>query len=360
MKVLHLPTNVASQISTTVRALTDIGIQARGLAWGNLIICDGTGIENYGGISRRSHPIRGTLRTVAWWRAVERAIRWADVIHWHFSYSALPFGLDLRYAARLAKVRLVEFWGSDIRIPEIAAADNPYLARVYEANPELANECASRQIQKRFARYGFQCLVPDFELESYVRRDLFPNVYKSNAALLLSEYEPRYPHPQNTRPLVVHSPSDKVKKGTDAVLRAVEELQKTHRFDFQLIHGMPRPEALAVVRQCDVFLDQFVLGAHGLAALEAMAFGKPAVCYIKPSLLPKYPPDLPIVNADQDHLTEVLKDLLEDGRRRHHVGQRARAYVEEHHDAHQIARRLVGIYEESLEKIRSGKKRANR
>ena len=42
--------------------------------------------------------------------------------------------------------------------------------------------------------------------------------------------------------------------------------------------------------------------------------------------------------------------LLRDGPRRHQVGRASRAYVETHHDAHKIARDLVRIYEELIEK----------
>lgn len=83
-----------------------------------------------------------------------------------------------------------------------------------------------------------------------------------------------------------------------------------------------------------------------------MALGKPAVCYIKPSLVPRYPQDCPIVNANQDNLAEVLGSLLDDGQRRHDIGRRSRAYVEKYHDAHSIARELVGIYEQLLRKTR--------
>ncbi len=141
VRVLHLPTNIASQMSVTVRALRDIHVEARGLVRGNSAICDGAAIENYELVSRRRHPVRGTLQTLSWWQAVVSAIRWADVIHWHFASSALPFDLGMRYAARLRKPRIVEFWGSDIRIPEIASTDNPYIARMYEKHPEFGRVC---------------------------------------------------------------------------------------------------------------------------------------------------------------------------------------------------------------------------
>jgi glycosyltransferase involved in cell wall biosynthesis len=109
-------------------------------------------------------------------------------------------------------------------------------------------------------------------------------------------------------------------------------------------------EALQVVKDCDVFLDQFVIGVHGLAALESMSFGKPTVSYINPLMFSRYPADLPVVNANQDTLAEVLGGLLKDGHRRHEVGVQSRAYVEKYHDSGVIAKQLVGIYEELVEK----------
>ena len=362
MKVLHLPINIATQMSVTVRALRDIGVDARGMEVGNIPGRDNRGVEVYKPISCRRHPIRGVLRTTALYRTIEQAIRWADVVHWHFNASVLSWNLDLRYAAWLGKARIVEFWGSDIRIPEIASADNPYVARMYETYPELADGVGrrSRDTQERFARYGFECLIPAFELMSYVQRDLFPAPYSTKVRLTLSEYGPRYPDPKEAKPLVIHSPTHKAKKGTDAVLKVIKELKKTNDFDFRLVYKVPKLEAVKIVQKCDVFLDQFVMGAHGLAALEAMAFGKPSVCYIKPSVVPTYPPNLPIVNANQDNLYEVLKGLLEDGQRRHKIGRRGRAYVEKYHDAHKIAHDLVRIYEELLEKVSSRKNRVRR
>lgn len=353
MKVLHLPYNIASQISVTVRALRDIGIDARGLVTNNALIQNARDVEILPTIKESRYSIRGILHRIPVWRSVLSAIKWADVVHWHFT-NALWWSCDLRYAKRLGKARIVEFWGSDIRIPEIASADNPYMARMYDENPRMALGAAerSRCVQARFSRYGFECLNPGFELKSYIQEDIFPSPYRSRARLILSDFQPRYPDPHKRRPLIVHAPSSKVIKGTDAVLRAIEELKSKYEFDFQLIHGFEHCESLEIVQNCDIMLDQFVIGAHGLLSLEAMAFGKPVVCYIKPSLVSKYPDDLPIVNANQENLAGVVKNLLEDGRRRHEIGRRSRAYVEKYHDAHKIARELVAIYEELLGKVR--------
>jgi hypothetical protein len=353
MKVLHLPSNVASQISVTVRALRDIGVDARGVVIDNHPIQDSRGIETFSSEHHSRHPVRRRLQTLTLWRGILSALRWADVIHWHYSDAVLRYDLDLKCAALMNKARIVEFWGTDIRIPEVASADNPYWAELCR-NPEVrtGSFAASRRLQAKFAGYGFECLLPDLHLLPYVQKDLFPSPHLTRQRILLSDFEAVYPRATERRPLVVHCPSHKVTKGTQAVLNAIGQLKSSHNFDFRLIHGVPRAYALSIVRQCDIMLDQFVGGAHGLAALEAMAFGKPTLCYIKPSLVAKYPPDLPIVNANQDNLADVLRDLLEDGQRRHEIGRRSRAYVEEYHDAHKIARQLVRLYEELLRKKR--------
>lgn len=350
MKVLHLPTNVASQISATIRGLRDIGIDARGIVNGNASIQDPIGLEMLPKVlPRRRHPIRGTLQLREMRRAVLDAIRWADVVHWYCSW-ALPNAYDVQYAAQLGKVGIVEFWGTDIRIPRISSADNPYMAKMFREYPKLDNgaEGRSTKRQRTFASHGMSCLIPGPDLLGYVDSESFSSPYRTRQRITMDDYPVTYPDSSNRRPLVMHLPSHKVRKGTDAVLRAVEEAQRTHAFDFELIHGICRSEALQNLRSCDIFLDQFVAGAHGLGALEAMAFGKPTLCYIKPSLLPKYPPELPIVVADQENLTEVLKTLLESGQRRHEIGRQSRAYVEQHHDSRQLAKGLVDIYEKLL------------
>ena len=352
MKVLHLPTNVASQISVTVRALREIGVEARGLVYGANRYGNPDGLEHFQPLSRRRHPFRSIARTAGWWRIMSEAMRWADVIHWHFNNSTLPFDGDLRYAARLGKARVVEFWGSDIRRPRITALDNPYAMQIYAADADAGQgrERRSLRTQHRFARWGFHCILPGEELRPHLVEGLFPSLWMTRSRIILDEYELQYPDPGTPRPLVVHSASSTSRKGTDAVLAAIERLKTTFPagFDFELIHGVSHAQSLETVRRCDLFIDQFAAGAYGLAAVEAMALGKPVVGYIMPGLRKELPADLPIVDAMQENLAEVLKPLITDGHRRAQLGREGRAFVDRHHNAIKIARQLAEHYEELL------------
>ena len=357
MRVLHLPVNIASQISVTVRALRDIGVDARGMVINSSLFQDDTGINKYKIVSRRKHPFRGIIQTLIWWKQVFMGLSWADVVHWHFSGLALPCELDLKYAALLNKARIVEFWGSDIRIPEIAADGNPYVSKLFSDpnNDYRISYQRSRNTQEKFARYGFECLIPGHELHAYVQRDLFPSPFRIEAGLILSKFNPKYPNPSRHRPVVVHIPSRLMAKGTPTVLHAIERLKIEYDFEFRLVHKVAHSEAHRIIQDCDILLDQFITGGFGVVALEDMAMGKPVICYI-PSLMKNLPSDFPIINANQDNLVEVLAVLLKDGHRRHQIGRHSRAYVEKYHDAHKNARDLVKIYEELIRRTHNKKK----
>jgi hypothetical protein len=343
MKVIHLPVNISSQISTTVRALRSLGVEARGLVRHFSSIQDHTGVEalDWSGDPK---PFGRLWRGLRWrWKMV-RAMAWTDVVHWHWGDTTWK-GIDLRIAARLGKPRLVEFWGDDLREPAIASRDNDFIAKMYRQHPELANQ-RSKPVQQMFSRNGFACLIPGYELADYLNPSLFPGYYQTRPRVFAADFTPDFPDPSGHRPLLVHAPSDKARKGTEAVLAAVAALQKTHSFDFKLIHQMPRNEALATVARADLFLDQFTVGAEGLAALEAMALGKPVVCFIKNALQGRYPVEVPIVVCDQNTLASTIAPLIENAEQRHKLGVESRNYVETYHDALKVSAELIEIYED--------------
>lgn len=349
MRILHCPVNIGSSASQTVRGLRQIGINAYGLVFGNAPEQSADGLKVIEFVSRRKlhrWVWRQFLRSYYYFKWVA----WADVVHWYFGARVLPWGLDLKYFKALGKPGVVEWLGSDIRIPEVEFQDNPYYASTFYNGYEYQYESLqkSRQIQKRFAEAGFVTVVAP-GMSQYIQRDICPQVYIVPQRVVLSDFCPAYPDPNRTRPIIVHSPSNLIVKGTSVVLKVIERLKTKYDFEFILVHKMKRNEALNLMQRADIFLDQFILGHHGMATLEAMAFGKPVLCYIKPSMVEEYPPDCPIINANPDNLADVLEPLLKDGRLRYEIGQRSRAYVEKYHDATKLAQKLVEIYRKLIE-----------
>jgi hypothetical protein len=223
MKVLHLPQNIASQVSVTVQALRQIGVDARGIVYDQGPLQNSTGLEIIQHPSRRKQPIRGTLRKWRNTKNILAAIEWADIVHWHFTW-ALPDAHDVCQATRLGKPCLVEFWGSDIRVPRIAAADNPFCKSLFSDNPHLSNssELRSAQTQKRFAELGVNCLIPSHELMAHVDKALFPQPLRTRQRLLLSQFTPRFPPPRPEASIAHSHAIEPSKKG-------YERCQTSHR-----------------------------------------------------------------------------------------------------------------------------------
>lgn len=357
MKVLHLPYNIASQISTTVRALRDIGVDARGLVKESCLTQDDRGIELFPTKRGSRYSVHRMLRKISIWCLVLDAIKWADVIHWRWGCVNSLAKWSARYIRFLNKPCLIDFCGSDIRIAENACEGNLFLRRAMEQQDnqrspiKLLGRAESLARQAFFSRYGFECIIRKPELRLSIDKRYFPSPYWVMSPLMLSEFQPSYPPPGKRKPLVLHCPSKKkVIKGTTYVLEIVEKLKETHDFEFRLVHGVLHHKLLEMIHNCDIMLDQFLLGDYGIVATEGMAMGKPTVCWIRPEVVALLPGDLPIVNASLSNLADVLGDLIQDSRRRHEIGLRSREFVEKYHDAHRIARDLADIYRELLEK----------
>jgi glycosyltransferase involved in cell wall biosynthesis len=351
MRVLHLPTNVGSRNSHTVRALQAQGVDAVGLVRKRHAVQSPEGLNVVDFIPRR-YPIQWTLTTLQWIYYLVKFARWADIIHWYSGAFSLPRGIDFTIVKYFKKPGVTEWQGAEIRIPEVEFKDNPYYAAVFDHGYEyrkMESLARSRWQQERFRQAGFVCLAPVGMLQ-YIQRDIFPNVHILPRRLVLSDYQPILPDPLNTKPIVIHTPTAPIAKGTAAVLKAVESLKAKCNFEFHLIQGMPRSQAMQLMKKADIHLDQFVLGDFGSASLEAMALGKPVVCYLKPSVANLYPSDLPIVKATQEELEDVLMHLIKDVKLRHELGQRGRMYVEKYHNATKVVCQLKSIYEELLEK----------
>lgn len=354
MNILHLPVNIASQIQVIVSALRANGMNARGMLTDNAVHYSGDGLEF------NLYPGRRPL-TFAWLRdhtrfyvRVLNAIAWADVVHYHFGGShALPKALDISWACALRKPRFITFWGTDIRIPEVEAEDNPYYAKAYrEAGFEYTKGSDSRHSsykrQQYYAERGFKCILGSESMVPHLSPYAFRKYDLVRAGIDMQSLAPRYPSSTRKRVILVHSPTALVGKGTSAVMAAVGRLKTMPglEFDFVLNHKRSRDEALRAVGEADIFLDQFVIGAYGMASIEAMAMGKVVVCYISPLHARLYPKDLPVVNATPDDLADVLESLIRDGDLRRELGVRGRSYAAKYHDATINAKTLIEIYQQ--------------
>ena len=113
-----------------------------------------------------------------------------------------------------------------------------------------------------------------------------------------------------------------------------------------LVEGLPNEEARRRYAGASIVADQFLAGAYALFAIEAMALGKPVVCYLNPRFAVHHPElvECPIVSANPDELIGVLRELVLDRRLREELGARGPGYVERWHSLRSVGSDMDRVY----------------
>jgi glycosyltransferase involved in cell wall biosynthesis len=244
--------------------------------------------------------------------AQARLLPGADVFHFYFGLTLVPASVQFPLLRATRRKSVMHWLGSDIR---------------GKAPSELA-----------YARRADAQIVGSYDAIRWV-----PAAHVVPPGLDLRQYEPRPPsdHP---RPLVVHAPSNRAKKGTAQVIEACAQLP----VDLEIVEGLPHDRARERYAHADIVVDQLNAGWHGVFALEAMALGKPVVAHLKPDVVERsaeaFGVRVPIVTATAETLLDALAPLVEDASRRRELGLAGRAYVEHVHDIDRVADRLLAIY----------------
>jgi hypothetical protein len=305
LRVVHCPVNVAGIPWQNVRALRRKGVDAR------LVVFNRGRLHPDADLDLR-RP-RGFVRGQAvQWRALARLLRHTDIFHFYFGLTLVPKSLQFPLLRALRKKSLYHFLGSDIR---------------GRTRGELA-----------YGRRADAQVVGSYDAVRWV-----PDAEVIPPGLELAAYPPRPPS-DSDRPLVVHAPSDRRRKGTEHVIRACEALG----VQLDIVEGLTHQEARKRYERADIVVEQLNAGWHGVFGLEAMALGKPVVTYLKDDVVRRteeaFGIRVPIVSATKETLVERLRPLVESPSERRRIGADGRAYVERVHDIDKVADRLLELY----------------
>ncbi len=146
------------------------------------------------------------------------------------------------------------------------------------------------------------------------------------------------------RLVILHAPNHRALKGSAYFEQAVKEL-KDEGFEVELkvVEKVPNNEMRALMRSADVVADQLVIGWYAMFAMEAMALGKPVLCYLREDLKRFYIDaglisrgEIPIVECSPTKVKEVIKGLVMDREALDEIGKRSRAFIEKHHSLESV------------------------
>jgi glycosyltransferase involved in cell wall biosynthesis len=304
LRVVHCPVNTAGVPWQNVQALRRRGVDAR------LVVFERYALhpEADWSLERRGGFVR---RQATQWRALLRLLPRTDVFHFYFGLTLVPQSLQFPILRALRKRSVFHYLGSDIR-----GKTPGQLAFGKKANAEVVGS------------YDAIRWVPEAEV-------IPPGID-------LTRYEPE--PPRNPRPVIVHAPSSRRRKGTEHVIAACAGLDA----ELDLVEGLHHDEARERYRRADIVVDQLNAGWYGLLAIEAMALGKPVLTLLHDEAVRRteeaFATRVPIVHATKETLRERLAELVADPERRRRIGAESRDYVERVHDVERVADRLLDLY----------------
>jgi hypothetical protein len=305
LRVVHCPVNTAGIPWANVQALRRRGVDAQ------LVV-----FERY-----RLHPEAdrdlarpsGLVdRQLVQWRALLQLLPRTDVFHFYFGLTLIPKTLQFPILRALRKKSVYHFLGSDIR-----GKTPQQLAYGRRADAQVIGS------------YDAIRWVPEAEvIPPGVDLTLYTEVVGVT----------------NSRPLIVHAPSSRARKGTEHVIAACAGLDA----DLEIVEGLHHEQAQQRYRDADIVVDQLNSGWYGMFAIEAMALGKPVVGFLHEEAARRteeaFGVAVPIVRASKETLRERLTGLVASAEQRSRIGAESRAYVERVHDIERIADRLLALY----------------
>src|SRR5205085_1853684 len=237
LRVVHCPVNTAGVPWANVQALRRRGVDAR------LVVFERYKLhpEADWSLDRRDGFLR---RQLVQWRALARLLPRTDVFHFYFGLTLVPKSLQFPILHAAGKKSVYHFLGSDIR-----GKTPGQLAYGRRADAQIVGS------------YDAARWVPEAEVVP-------PGIDVSGFTLT--------PPSDRTRPVVVHAPSNRAKKGTADVIAACEGLG----VELEIVEGLHHDEARRRYERADIVVDQLRAGWYGLFAIEAMALGKPVVSFL--------------------------------------------------------------------------------
>jgi glycosyltransferase involved in cell wall biosynthesis len=319
-------------VADAVERLRERGVEVE-------VLAPGSGYRDYGlaygggmAANLRRRPWAAPLMLLSMWRAVRRAASSADLVHAHWLLTAAV----ARFAGRPFVVTL-HGSGSAGRFSDVELARRrPKLVRAL-LRPAAAVICVSETVAEPVRAAGVKAVVI------------------ANGVRIPEEVEPPAEPPE-----VLYVGRLSPEKNVDTLVEAVGDLNLVVAGDGPLrglvpnaLGAVPHAEVERLLERASVVVAPCEREGFGLAAAEAMAFGRPVVAAAGGALLELVADGetgLRVPARDAAALREAVERLLRDRELRERLGRAARAQARERFGWNAVIERTLEVYSGVLAK----------
>lgn len=280
-----------------------------------------------------------TIAEMRYYRETEcrKMVEAADVIVFHTAVFPFLTGLKLEKDRLSKQKKLLYFHGSDAR--------------------NYGNQIIA-QANELFGSEGYKILVSTPDLLKLVPQATWMPVARG-----FKEIHSKYGlNNQDTRALrafggaqqklvFAHAPTSQERKGSELFFRIITELIQHYKSaEFLPIQNMTWDAAMRAIARADIFYDQHILGAYGLAAVEASIFKETIFVRLNADVIECMEKESGLKNpfiqwANDDELRERSVTLCEKPSLIRHFGEKTHEYCLKMHDDLSVTRRFLKTVE---------------
>jgi glycosyltransferase involved in cell wall biosynthesis len=338
LKVFHGLVNYGSQAGIFARELRDKGI-------------DSISVTGYDPFKRKSDIIlrhgsknifqksynylyNCTIKILCFFRF--------NVFHFYYGQTLTSSEWDLPFYRIFSKKVFFHYLGADVQqyrrsVEKYKTTNVVQLISDGEKHDKLINERLKRE-----SRYAdLQLVCAPYLLEFVPGAKLLPLAIDLNDW----EYHPKLP-PEN-EVFIMHAPTSREDKGTSIILKTIEELiGEGFNLRLMLVEQVIHEELKSKYIECDIFIDQILSGWYGTCSVEAMATGRPVMCFLREEFCNKYLPEgmAPLINVNIDNFKYILRDLLKKKDSFPKLGSIGREFVSKIHNSKILSENLITLY----------------
>lgn len=145
---------------------------------------------------------------------------------------------------------------------------------------------------------------------------------------------------------VIHSPTNRMLKGTQSVIDAIGKVKKSREIEFILAEDLPREKIIEIKSTCQIAIDQ--IGnrggtGYGINSLETLSMGIPTITDMNCGM-DTWLPENPFIVANEDNLAEKLIELIDNKGYRLKKRAESRKWVDKYHSYKSVMSKLNELY----------------
>lgn len=146
---------------------------------------------------------------------------------------------------------------------------------------------------------------------------------------------------------IIHSPTNRLFKGTEKIIKVIDNLKKNFNFEFLLIENTPREKLLKIKSECDLAIDQIggILGGSGYGknSIENFSMGLPTITEFTNDYL-KFLPENPFITANEKTLYDVIVDIIKNPDILIEYSIRSVEWLKKYHSFESVNNQLMTLY----------------